>query len=770
MSQGDADNAVGNGLRRWLAVSGPNMLPEEIPLIGREAELAQLLEKAHRRLSTRGPSQPIHISITGVAGVGKSALGTALAHRLRPEYPDGALYLDVLRQSGDTSQHLRMFLEALGRRPSMLPPDANLPSEFIRATNRKRIIVFLDNVTDYGRVHDLIPRSPTCLVVLTSLERLRPDIAPLQLERMRVESAVRLFSTFAPSRHQGDAEPDEILVKVLEACAGLPVAIRPLAAGLEDNPGYTLASALKALTSYQYESVIGPDPEASFRVSYDRLTEAQAMLFRRLAIVPGESFDISVAAHLAGDLPLAQAREQLDQLRRRELIQPTQDEKYFTIHSLLRQFAGKLLGAEGTAQITDLLDFYCREAEGNDKVIRSQVPVSAGTRSSAGQPAEQVSRDRDRAMEWMEKQHRNLVAAVKLACEEDLPELAWRISRALVEFFEIRGEWESWEQTHQEAERHLEYQSIGLAHISYGLGRLYGSRREWLQAIEHYRTAIAIFRQHELNLEVGRSLNSLGDVYRYMRNWDAAQNCFARSLDILERGPHPRQVAVAKRSMAAIHRLRGEFEEAEQLCLQAIKILEDQHDERWIAATRLSLADIYLDSDLEEARGLLESCLAVFEMFGDTHWLLLTQRSLGEALRKERDYDGAMTMLRRCQESLVRSRDVHWEGEILHSIGQVHLDCDRLEEARDSFSRAMQRFKQAGDSLWEGRTHASLGHVAAKAGDLDQALASCHAAWPLLVEQGANADLARLEDDLLALQREAPQARHDPAAAAPEAG
>jgi hypothetical protein len=43
----------------------------------------------------------------------------------------------------------------------------------------------------------------------------------------------------------------------------------------------------------------------------------------------------------------------------------------------------------------------------------------------------------------MEKQHNNLVAVVKRACDEDQWDTAWRTCRALMEFFEIRGMWES---------------------------------------------------------------------------------------------------------------------------------------------------------------------------------------------------------------------------------------------------------------------------------------------------------------------------------------
>jgi tetratricopeptide (TPR) repeat protein len=191
-------------------------------------------------------------------------------------------------------------------------------------------------------------------------------------------------------------------------------------------------------------------------------------------------------------------------------------------------------------------------------------------------------------------------------------------------------------------------------------------------------------------VQVGRSLNSLGDAYRYMRNWDAAENCFKRSLEILEEAHHPRQVAIAKRSMSTIHRQRGQFKEAEQLCLEATAILEgeEMRDERWIAATKLSLADIYLDSGSRDARGLLEECLQIFEKLKDTHWLILTRRSLGEALREDDEYDAAMTQLEMALTVLRGTEDDHWEGQILHSMGRVYLDQQHHERARALFSQA----------------------------------------------------------------------------------
>lgn len=738
-----------------MSEAKPEMLPPEVALVGRDADLERLRELLEQdKASYDRTRAPARVSIYGVAGVGKSALGTGFADSLADEYPDGALYVNLKYWSAtddglDISQILRDFLLNLGYSPDRLPQDASyLRSEFVRATDKKRLVIFLDNVSNYQIIERLMPQSSTCVVILTSQERMAEKIRSLKLRPLPVAAAMKLFSAVAPSRAVRSGETDAQLVKVLQACAGLPLAIIVLAARLECTPGYTLARISADLDKYlsQLTTLFGAERErieACFRVGYDALTQTQSLVFRRLSVVPGESFDVETGGFL-GDLPTDSARLVLDQLRRRMLIEETQDPEYYTMHRLLQQFARELMtSTEATEQVTQVTAYYCRIAQEKDLVIRSVGLVGRDER--AEDHAERVLEERDQALEWMEKQHKNLVDSVEQACEDGQTEIAWKTCRALMEFFEIRGKWESWRQTHETALKVVPRQSIGFAHVSYGLGRFHGSRRHWPDAIDCYRAAIVVFLEHGDLLDVGRGLRSLGDAYRYSRNWNAAENCFQRSLEILELANQPRQLAITKRSMAAIHRLRGQFEEGERLCLEAIETLRSQRDERWIAATTLSLADIYLDSGNRDARDLLNECLKVFSAFNDTHWLILTRRSLAEALRQRGEYEAAMTELVKCRESLREDRDDQWEGEVMHSMGLVHLDQGQVERAKALFGEALEKFLESQDTLWTGRTHVSIGRAAAAAKLEDEAQTSYHIAWPLLVEQGAEEDLRRLE-------------------------
>ena len=757
----------GSGVENVVRGPRPDMLPLDTVLVGRDDELKMLLGfLAQGRAARAEVRAPVQLAIFGQAGVGKSALGTKLAYAIEDEYPHGALYVDLndiptVDGALDTSQILRSFLLELLQNPDRLPQEApDLRQAFIKATDRKRLIVFLDNVRSYQAVKNLIPRSPTCLVVFTSNKLLDDTVRSLHLSPLSESSALKLFKLIAPSLDTEEAQARGQLTKILQACDGLPIAIRVLAARLEHNDRYPLGRILEDLERYQYQphmnSLFGADRrkiDACFRVSYDALTVTQALLFCRLAVVPGESFDVPLAAYL-GDLTIGQAEEVLEDLCSLQLIQETQDRDYFTMHSLWRQFAREQLDdQEAAEQLTNVLSFYCEQAEVADQAIRALRPMdtapSGGDHAARALREQDSVRERDRALDWMEKQHLNLVAAVKRACEQRAADIAWRTCRALVEFFDIRGKWESWGQTHEVAEKIVHEQSLGSAHLNYGLGRLHGSRREWPEAIECYRAAIATFLQHGEQVQAARGLNSLGDAYRYMRNWSAAENCFQYSLNLLRDDPQPRQEAIAKRSMSTIYRQRGDFEKAEKYCLDAIEILdgEEMRSDRWIAATRLSLADIWLDSGLQDPRPYLEECLAVFEELEDTHWLILTRRSLAEALRQEGLYDAAMQQLQLSSEALRQSQeDPHWEGQILHSIGLVYLDQHDTAQARKHFDQALRKFRVSPDLLWEGRTLVSIGRAAAAAGRTGEARAHYYTAWPLLVEQGAAADLERLED------------------------
>jgi tetratricopeptide (TPR) repeat protein len=780
---------------------------------GREEDFATLLRS---RTPPPGHKLAPAVLILGEAGIGKSALAIHLAHSLTSRYPGHQLYCNFQHHAPplvplSPAQVLRGFLVAMHVSPHKIPESLEKLAEMFRQmVQRDELLVLLDNVAPESRVELFLPPEHISQIIVTSRQQLHIDHTPHhRLRSLTDDGARRLFAKVSKvSENEIPEEHQATIGQLVRECNGRPLAVRVLAARVRVDGTQNAAAMLGRIQALRQASAPAEGTTSQLppvlSYCYERLDPDEALLFRRLSVVPGASFERSLAGHLAEVMPLV-AGVTLKRLLRSEFVQPTLDPSYFELHSTMRELGStRLQSDEGEASlgrhIVRALDFYLVHAKAWDRVLQ---PHSTDARHGTVQ-AEATPRQRREALAWMSAERLNLVAAVrkaaggecpftgnsdlqrcKIVCTEtslckpvtcsdgepplnghagtflgDNTERAWRLCRAMAGYFEIQSDWVNWEQTHRDAMRALDSLGDtcggrGRAHVLRGLGRLQRALRQWPEAINSYREAIALFKEHDENEFVGMTLLSLGDVYRYTRSWDAAVNCLEESCRILEDEGYHRGLAIALRSIGAVHRLRGDFDEAMEVYDHAREILEAVGDERWQAATELSLYDVRLDQGDNSQREPLVKCLEVFERMGDQHWRALTLRSLGEACRLSRNYAAALSYLGQSARAMEESGDELWRAQVTHCIGLVHLDIGQLEIALTSFKKSLKVFVDEGDTLWQGRTHASMAraHRALASGASTEELGSVHLreawravcrAWPLLVEQGAKHDLQGL--------------------------
>src|SRR5262249_58707367 len=114
------------------AVPVPAQLPPAVRgFAGRGAELARLeavLAQAQRERSA-GPAAVVISAVSGMAGVGKTALAVHWAHRVAPQFPNRQLYVNLRGfdpggQPAGPAEAVRGFLDALGGPAAGIPGSA----------------------------------------------------------------------------------------------------------------------------------------------------------------------------------------------------------------------------------------------------------------------------------------------------------------------------------------------------------------------------------------------------------------------------------------------------------------------------------------------------------------------------------------------------------------------------------------------------------------------------------------------------------------------
>ena len=304
----------GRGATR--GAQGPAQLPADVAdFTGRDEQVKRLSDLLSGTGASGDPGAVRIAVVAGAGGLGKTSLAVHAAHRVRRRFPDGQLYVDLLGATpaalppGDV---LARFLRDLGVDGKDIPVNEDERAAWYRtALARRRMLVVLDNARDAAQVRPLLPGSASSAVLVTTRNRM-PDLASTKLVDLNVlddDEALKLFVKVV-GEERAAAEP-EATAELLDACAGLPLAIRICAARLATRSGWTIramASRLRDEHSRLDEMRAGDlAVRASFEVSFTSLpasTDKQgidpACTFCLLGLWQGSSISSAAAAALFG--------------------------------------------------------------------------------------------------------------------------------------------------------------------------------------------------------------------------------------------------------------------------------------------------------------------------------------------------------------------------------------------------------------------------------------------------------------------------------------
>ncbi|GAA3373809.1 transcriptional regulator AfsR [Streptomyces sannanensis] len=631
--------------------------------------------------STGRPSVAV---ISGMAGVGKSALAAHIAHAIGGEFPDGQLYFNLHGHTpGMTplapAQALAAMLCDLGVDTCRIPDEPDAAAAMLRSTLvASRVLLVLDDAASAAQVRPLLPAASGCAVIVTSRSPLtaldgadRFPLAPLSA----AESGELLRSVAGRDLHQ---HAD----RIAELCGRLPLALRVVAARLAARHALTagtMAGLLDAedgrLDHLEYDDL---SVRRSLAVAHDALDPDAALALRRLGTLDLAEYEAPVVARLM-DTDERRASAALDRLADVALLEEVAYGR-FAPHDLVRHFARELAVRHDAypvraAATERALRWYAEAVrQASLAVVRNNGDGEKRLPPPIGDAAPFASTER--AFAWGDRELANLATLTEKYARSSPTVLL--LVRSCFPLFQNRGRFPEL--------RCLNQQALDAARASrdpraeaYALADLAGAYflcGRWDTALALNDEALALWRRLGEGGRVQRCLGNRGMLLESLGRYEAAAEALEQSLEYARR----------------------------------------LGDERGEAIVLSHLGNLMEHQDPRQAIEYHARSLAVGERLGSVQLRRTALTNIGYA---HIELGEPYAAVRHFEASLDAGKDGDWPGEAQARIGLARA-LRRLGRAREAEVQCLvllERCAQRCDGYAEGLTRGEYGHVLRARGD-----------------------------------------------------
>jgi DNA-binding SARP family transcriptional activator len=681
---------------------------------GRAAEVATLCAL----MTATGRTIVVAAAISGVGGVGKSALALQVAHLVTSHFPDGQLYVDLQGASPglaplDPEEALGRFLRALGDQDMKDRPLAELAARFRALTAARKLLVVLDNARGVAQVRPLLPAGAGCAVIVTSREVLATldGATHVHLDVMEPEEAVELLGRLVGvGRIHADLAG---AAEVASLCGHLPLALRIAGARLVARPGWPVRALADRLThaTRRLDELRAADLQvgSSLAVSHQALADspdatdrAAADAFSLLGLPDWPELCLPAVARLL-DRPEPETERMLERLVDAQLVQSVEPGRY-RLHDLLRLYARDEADRQrisSAAALNRAMEWYLAATWQTFRLVRpgdnrADLLGARWASPSGFAPTTAVA-----ALDWLEIERPNLVTIVAQAAAR--PDLATEIcpglGQALPMLLWVRGHWRDWLQVSQAAlaaARRVD-DRIGEAYGHHDLGAAYERHGDYERALIHLREGLTLFT--ELGDRHGQAacLYAVGMIHCQQRNGEAALDFTVRSLSLRRTIGDRRGESTCLRLLGSVHYFAEEFAQAVRCHQEALDIYRELGDHHGQAAALSNIADVRREEgDYPAALAHGQEALEIFRRLGDRYGQAVSFSNLGTMNHRLQRYAEAVDFHRQAltifQELGIRQS----EAECLHDLSVALKAVGHHQEAELREQRASSIFQELG--------------------------------------------------------------------------
>ncbi|KAA2258110.1 tetratricopeptide repeat protein [Solihabitans fulvus] len=594
------------------------------------AEVNRLLDEAAER------EQLARFAITGIGGVGKTALAVHLAYEIGSRFVDGVVFAELGGSAPTGAVPVGSLLATLLRQlgcTDIPASDTDKAAEYQRRTAGRAILVVLDDAHTARQVNAVLPASTSSAVLVTSRNRLDglriKGFHPTELDPLATPVALELISDVIG----GTLRPEDriALETLVGMCDGLPLALH--IAGIQLRTRYR-GSVTRFVTVLGDErnrlKALAVDEDlfvgAVFEVSYRELAGEQARAYRLLGLWDGADFDVRAAATLLDRSP-DDTEELLADLVQANLLGEQGADRY-RFHSLVRLHASARAEEfdaqqERTEALRRMVAHYLRFLVARDKVLSARPRACEDLYDAV--PAEYAGPlATARALADLEAERANLLAAVLTAAKGEFGDSAWQLCVGLFPLYFQRSHFDDWITTHQaglaEAERVDNLAARVQLHNQ--LGSAYFELGDNARAREQFERAFDL-----ADGPVGRQSPRewIGFIHERAREFDEALRCFDEARALAEQWPDetkkPRAFALYDMHSGRVLVATGRAAQAVARLTDAWSFFAGNGDPVNVAKTAVSLGQAQLDlGRTEEALANLRQALEVLGEQGSLAW------------------------------------------------------------------------------------------------------------------------------------------------------
>jgi tetratricopeptide (TPR) repeat protein len=642
-------------LRRFLENMEPKVeAASQLPappdaFTGRVEELSYLESLVAARgnigaaISASGAGAGIH----GMGGVGKTALATVLAHRLKTRYPDAQICLN-LRGFDPMGGKPMPPAEAMQRIIHFFQPEAKLPVTLQELTpiynsvlnDAGRVLLFLDNAGNAEQIQPLLPPS-NCLLLVTSRNQISlPGLATQNIDCLPPEKSRELLLKLSPRIKGHEAIAADL-------CGHLPLALEVFAGVVSEKRLHPVEELVARLR--KQDEKLGT-VVATFQVSYDLLEQSLRRCWSLLGIFPA-GFDLPAAASI-WERKMEASRDIMEALLNASLVETDEAKRRFRVHDLVRQFCnGKLGDAERDAAMMRYARHYAKVGDEADELY-----LKGGENVLRG--LELFDRERNHieaAYEWLAPKRDEACAALLISLVDAVvytgqglrfhprQSIRWLESQCDAARITKNREAEGWALC-----------NLGIAHLALGESR---------KAIEFHEKALVIDREVGNRLAEGQVLGNLGLAYAALGEPRKAIEFYEQRLVIAREIGDRRGEGNALGNLGNAFFVLGEPRKAIEFHEQQLAITREIGDRRGEDIALGNLGNAY--SDLGEARKAIE----FYEK------ALVVDREIG---------------------------DRRGEAQDLGNLGLAYADLEQPREAIEFFEQQLVITREIGDRRGEG--------------------------------------------------------------------